>query len=742
MQWFKKIRAWLANRIPQPDAFRGAGRGLVAGAWLLLALTILVSASEVFSWQAATAYPVIVAIILLITALALWVFALIKKAEDGFLTGVTLFSVVALGVLFAGMGAAGYIVILIIALGCGLIGAGWAVSKRRGWEWRSVSAFSIGSLLVVGWLGGYFTERWPTEEPDYSVPTGSEQLSLADPATAGPFQFRVVFYGSGDNPQRSEFGADVDYVTERVDGSKLIDGWSGRGAWARSNYWDAASDRLPINAKAWVPEGAGPFPVVLIVHGNHAMEDFSDTGYDYLGELFASHGILAASVDQNFLNSSLGDMLGIPDAGLDEENDARGWLLLKHLEQFRTWNESAEHPLKGKADLNRVVLIGHSRGGEAVSEAAVFNQLPAYPDDALLPFDFQFGLRGVIAIAPVDMQYHPRGHYTRIRDVNYLVIHGSHDADVSSYSGYATFARTEFGACDTCFKAGVYVVGANHGQFNTSWGAKDFPTPVSRWLNLQHLISGEDQRDVAKVMFMSFLRATLFDDPTYLPVLAEPDRVRGLFPESIHLLTQFQSADETIVADYLEDDDVSTASLEGSTISAEGLTVWREQHIELKWHKTGSAAAILGWQSEAEASPARYSIDLPPGVLTAGSEIALSVAAMTEPPGEMEDFEAPDTIDFSLELTDGHGRTARILLSQNRELQKRLDPRVLKLHALQDERSEIVFHRFAFGVSHWIAANESLDTNLVNKLSLVFDQTPAATIALERVTLGQRLPGT
>ena len=34
-----------------------------------------------------------------------------------------------------------------------------------------------------------------------------------------------------------------------------------------------------------------------IVHGNHGMDDFSDPGYAYLGELLANRGFIVASVD-------------------------------------------------------------------------------------------------------------------------------------------------------------------------------------------------------------------------------------------------------------------------------------------------------------------------------------------------------------------------------------------------------------------------------------------------------------
>ena len=73
-----------------------------------------------------------------------------------------------------------------------------------------------------------------------------------------------------------------------------------------------------------MPEGDGPFPLVLIVHGNHLMEQFSDEGYAYLGEMLASRGFIAVSVDENFLNYSFWG--NIPD----NDMKVRAWILLKH----------------------------------------------------------------------------------------------------------------------------------------------------------------------------------------------------------------------------------------------------------------------------------------------------------------------------------------------------------------------------------------------------------------------------
>ena len=41
-------------------------------------------------------------------------------------------------------------------------------------------------------------------------------------------------------------------------------------------YWGFDLDKLPLNARVWYPDAPGPFPLALIAHGNHRMNDFSD----------------------------------------------------------------------------------------------------------------------------------------------------------------------------------------------------------------------------------------------------------------------------------------------------------------------------------------------------------------------------------------------------------------------------------------------------------------------------------
>ena len=279
---------------------------------------------------------------------------------------------------------------------------------------------------------------------DAPVVLSHQVLDASDPGLPGPHEVLTLYYGSGTDENRPEYRDSVEITTGTVDASKLVS--LGAAAKSRNDYWGFTPEEMPLNARVWYPDGEGPFPLVLVVHGNHNMRDFSDPGYDYLGELLASRGYILASIDENFIN------------GLRAENDARGWFLLKHVQAFEGFNGEAGNPFEGKVDMGNIVLIGHSRGGEAVANAAAFNHLRYYPDDASLEFDFGYDIQGIISIAPVDGQYLPTGRKVGVEDVSYLTFHGSHDGDVTSFHGLRIYDRLEFNDPDDFnFKAAVYV---------------------------------------------------------------------------------------------------------------------------------------------------------------------------------------------------------------------------------------------------------------------------------------------
>ena len=130
-----------------------------------------------------------------------------------------------------------------------------------------------------------------------------QTLDAPDPGRSGPYEVLTLYYGSGTDKNRPEYRDSVSITTPTVDVSKMVS--LGDSEQERNDYWGFTSEEMPLNGRVWYPNGDGPYPLVLVVHGNHNMRDFSDPGYDYLGELMASRGYILASIDENFINCLL-----------------------------------------------------------------------------------------------------------------------------------------------------------------------------------------------------------------------------------------------------------------------------------------------------------------------------------------------------------------------------------------------------------------------------------------------------
>lgn len=449
---------------------------------------------------------------------------------------------------------------------------------------------SIASIVVfVLWIGKTGTEEGLVKVDKYEYEP-MEIEGVDDPSLDGEYAVKTTSYGSGKD-RRDVFGKGAKIITEPVNAKPFVNKLSGRFHKLRKKYWGFNRTKFPINGRVWYPDGEGKFPLVLIVHGNHSMRDYSDPGYAYLGEFLASRGFIVVSVDENFLN---GDWT----QNYRTESDGRGWVMLQHLSVWRDWQKDPENPFYGKVDMENISLIGHSRGGEAVAIAASFNKLSHYPDDAKIKFDFNFNIKSIIAIAPVDGQYKPSDQPTPLNNINYLLFHGSHDADVSSFSGDKQFKRIKFDDGEYKFKSSIYIYRANHGQFNTVWGNHDSGMPGALLLNTKALLQGEDQRQIAKVYMGAFLETTLKGNQDYMPLFKDYRYGEKWLPETLYI-NRFADSKTEILVDFDEDIDVTTSSIEGGKLMGEELRIWREEDIGFR---RGSGirmnkAVYLGWEN-------------------------------------------------------------------------------------------------------------------------------------------------
>jgi len=473
--------------------------------------------------------------------------------------------------------------------------------------------------------------------------------ALTNPGLPGSFAFDTVIYASagsnyGGVPALSQYTIydtpDPAYVTPRVNISVFAN--LGIGA-----PWPFPNTSVPLNGHVCIPRGRGPFPLAVFAHGNHDPLSNSTPGYLYLCSLLASQGIVAATIDVNFLNG-----------GNFGENDARGIVHLEHVKQFRTWNSTATHPLHGKIDLNRILIVGHSRGGEGVGHASFFNPLPAIKPDIFsptVPLDgsaglgpYRFALRCIAAIAPTDRQYTPITGPTVVPD-RYFLIHGSRDGDVSTFEGYNTFNRAH--AVDSAnptvsdgkLKALLWVLGANHNQFNSTWPTETPPAST---------MPRADQEQVAKVALGALAQALLLDRVEYMDVLRDHATAVAWMPAGATFVSQYQDPERV----YLQHEQEAVAPPQVSLpvqgmAAADAVTATRVlKDLVNSFAPITTITLRLEWN----APGARLLLQVSPVTLPAEryKVLALRVGQSTEPKN------APNRDqDFTIEVSSG-SRTA------------------------------------------------------------------------------------
>lgn len=601
--------------------------------------------------------------------------------------------------------------------------------------------------------------------PDDSPTVLARQLITApDPGEPGPYPVLYLTYGSGTDMRRAAYRDSVAIRTKAVDASPFVK-MSPEEARRRKDTWGFDIEHAPLNARVWFPDGPGPFPLVIIAHGNHDPTDYSDPGYQYLGELLASRGFILASIDENYINGSLRG-----------ENGGRAWIMLQHLKAWRAFTDSAANPFYHKVDWNEIGIMGHSRGGGAVSHAVQFNRLTRDPDDANVKFDFHFHINAVVAIAPVDGQYKPAGQFEPIENVSYLVVHGSHDGDVSEFMGVRPYDRLRFTDGQFHFKSAWYVYRANHGQWNTVWNNHDNGPRSANRLDLRALLTPEQQRQFGKVVIGGFLEATLHHRTEYLPMFRDQRTIGHWLPKTMYI-TRFQESSFRVLADYDEDVDVTTGSVPGVTISGDSLAKWYEAPIPLRYpnDEQNTNAVWLGWNNRiagpdtaARGRPASYALTLSDSLVASlrvgdTSSVMMSIAPTRDIPGPRKparDSAAGDStrsrakapavhddsvpMDLTVELVDADGHRARLPLSRFGPVRRPLETHVLRRADREKTRFrapyEIVPQTYAMPLSAFATAAPGFTPGRLRVIRLVFDRTPAGTIVLDDVGLATMAP--
>jgi len=309
-----------------------------------------------------------------------------------------------------------------------------------------------------------------------------------------------------------------------------------------SDVLDATPPRaVEIWARVYRPDdlSGAPFPLVIILHGNHATCGFGSNprideridyttlgtcpdgyvvvpnhlGYGYLADRLASWGYIVVSINAN---RGITAGAGVPgDAGL---NLARGRLILRHLQRLSEWNTMGGTPpslgvdLQGKLDFNSVGLLGHSRGGEGVRATYNLYYDLGSPWPARIP-DF-VNVQGVFEIGAVDGQ---TSRVLNAAGTTWNALLPMCDGDVSNLQGVRPFDRMNRIFDENPTQKSTYTVwGANHNFYNTEWQVSDSAGCLFHSALFPFVIGSPAQQKSGLAPVLAFFRGNVgpFADPT------------------------------------------------------------------------------------------------------------------------------------------------------------------------------------------------------------------------------------
>ena len=503
-----------------------------------------------------------------------------------------------------------------------------------------------------------------------------------------------------------------------------------------------------LNGVIAAPAEGGPYPVVLIIHGTHpgcpevehgvdrwpcdpAVERPNYRGFAYLVGELAAQGYVALSININAENT-FGFGEPIPGERLRQLVDL-------HLGALAEASAGGANDfgidLAGRADLSRLVIAGHSRGGDAA--VALARDLAAEAERGEVTFG---PVDGLLLITPAPNATDPAGG----APAPMATVLPACDADVVDQVGQVFYEATRLESQHD-WATSVWLERANHNHFNST--LPDDPFGLNGRPDCDPLLDGAAQRDFLVAYTTDFLTTIFSRDPAQIRAAMARMGIDVLTP-AVDQLYGLAAQAALLPASRLRlplltpaSADEFTTSPIGGAVSAEGVATLfcpegsytpftepdlagcRRSHVVVPGQP---AHAVVSW----EKPDASLRFDLLPGVDNLLLFDAVSVRAAIDPLSPLNAAGAPQA--FSVRLTDRQGNSAIVPV--------RADEPALRFP--EGELGELFFDDPLFSgrapllpVRIPLSQFEGVNLASIAEVALVFDQTDSGSLFLADVEL-------
>lgn len=567
------------------------------------------------------------------------------------------------------------LVVLFLALIITVFAKG-AISFFRNKE-KKAFIFFLPSLIILISIGYFLESPGFDIRDDFNIATHTKTKSIETDESTKYFK--------------------NEYKGSPVDLNRFVN-YSGNTKKVRDFFFNKDLSQVPVKGEIYFPK-KDKAPILFIVHGNHRITEDSYKGYDYLCKYLAKRGIAAVSIDMNMLN-------GFMKFSLSNENDARAIMILENIKYILKENKDKNSELYNKIDTENIAILGHSRGGEAAAISYNYNNLNLLPEDGNKKLDYNFNIKGIIAVAPTFDQYSPSEMELILKDTNYLTIAGTHDADLSGFEGMLQYDKTYISKDDK-FKSAVYVGFANHGNFNNIWGDFDLEPIKGFFLNRRDLLKEDEQRKILSLYTYGFLE-NIFGIENNRELFKEGPQNYIDFPNT-NYYTRYMDGSFKVLANYDEDYNISTATTKNSYILFNNLSKIYESAHDYGDEKSNSSAVFLNTRNNSN-----YSLNF--------REKIDPLNFLTFDLGNLNGENASD-FNMKIRIQDTFGEDATLNVKDLKEFDNETIVRLKKLDEIFDKysyNSTPVTVRMA--LSDFKNKNQKLNLEDINKIEFIFTE--------------------